>query len=354
MIGAPLNIRFSLGAGKLSVTIFIISLLFCMSVSQTALAALENKPEGSALRPLPLLMPLDYTGARAQAWLNALDKSLRLLPPAAGRRLADLGLSSEQTGGNSTARALASLLFPVDVITPQLSSSREIRVYLKSPDDFRELSRFFGNEETLALGAANIVETERELAALAEAWPATLDEARVKTASLEAMAGTLEALWQGRELYGPDRQNNLRDIEALADLAPNSPFIAYLYAEALLAAHKPQQSLQEASRLLENIARLGGEEKQVWNTLKPRIRHIRALAQWQLDQLALAEDDLNAALHEAANLPPETRANLLETRGNLKMHRKDGAGMCEDFGEACRLGFCQNLARARRLGNCPS
>lgn len=329
-------------------------LYFCIALWPMNLAALENAPEGSALRPLPLLMPMDYTGARAQAWLNALDDGLRLLPPAARRRLADVGLSFERIGGNSSARALASLLFPVDVITPQLSSSREIRVYLKSPEDFRELSRLFTNEETLALGAANIIETERELAALAEEWPATLDEARVNTASLEARAAMLEALWRGRELYGPDRQNNLKDIEDLAELAPESKFIAYLYAEALLGAHKPQQSLQQATRLLENIARLEGEENEIWTTLKPRIRHIRALAQWQLDQLALAEDDLSAAMREAANLPPETRANLLETRGNLRMHRGDATGMCDDFGQACSLGFCQNLARARRLGNCPS
>ncbi len=45
----------------------------CLLGNATAGAA---ELQGSALRPTPLLMPLDYTAARAQAWLAALDKAL--------------------------------------------------------------------------------------------------------------------------------------------------------------------------------------------------------------------------------------------------------------------------------------
>lgn len=65
--------------------------------------------QGSALRPTPLLMPLDYTAARAQAWLAALDKALEHLPPAANRRLEDLGLDKASVGGTSALRSLAAV-----------------------------------------------------------------------------------------------------------------------------------------------------------------------------------------------------------------------------------------------------
>lgn len=329
----------------------LVALLMGAKIPAAALAG-EKGPAGFALRPLPLLMPMDYAGARAQAWLHALEEAAGRLPAAAERRLADLGLDKERIGGDSPIKALAGLLFPVDVITPQLSSSREIFVYLKNPADFSDFSRFFNDEETLALGAALILEMKKKLDDLADAWPVSLNEARDNTAKLEEDAAWLEALWQARNMYDTPRDSSTADIEALALAAPESMFIAYLLAGALLAAQKPQQCLQETNRLIDNLGNLNGEEKAVWNALKPRIRSIRALAQWRLNQLALAQEDLNAAIHEAAALPARTRAKLLELRGSLKMERDDRAGMCADFAEACGIGFCRNLARARRMGSC--
>ena len=80
-----------------------------------------------------------------------------------------------------------------------------------------------------------------------------------------------------------------------------------------------------------------------------RARYIRALAHWRLQQLALAEDDLNAALEGTAETFPHTpdKVRLLRARGALRMLRSNAPGMCEDLIAACALGDCEGLAAAR-------
>lgn len=308
--------------------------------------------QGSALRPTPLLMPLDYTAARAQAWLAALDKALEHLPPAANRRLEDLGLDKASVGGTSALRSLAAGLFPVDVVTPQISSGQEIRVYLKKPENFTAFSRLAGDADTIAINALIILEMEDEIAALGEAWPKSIDEARVKTAELEGHASALDTLWQIRQTLASGQEYDSADLASLAKAAPQSPLVRLLLAEALLEENMPGECVEQADAALDLGLSLAGEQSSVWKFLRPRLRYARAIAQWRLNHLALAENDLDAALLEAKNLPPKNGIKILDARGILKMQRRDLAGMCADFAQACSLGNCQSLARARRMGQC--
>lgn len=184
-------------------------------------------------------MPLDYTAARAQAWLAALDKALEHLPPAANRRLEDLGLDKASVGGTSALRSLAAGLFPVDVVTPQISSGQEIRVYLKKPENFTAFSRLAGDADTIAINALIILEMEDEIAALGEAWPKSIDEARVKTAELEGHASALDTLWQIRQTLASGQEYDSADLASLAKAAPQSPLVRLLLAEALLEENMP-------------------------------------------------------------------------------------------------------------------
>lgn len=308
--------------------------------------------QGSALRPTPLLMPMDYTAARAQAWLEALDNALGHLPPAANRRLEDIGLDRTSLGGNSALRALAAGLFHVDVVTPQISSGQEIKVYLKKPENLTAFSRLAGDADAIAMNALIILEMEDEIAALGEAWPKSIDEARIKTAELEGHAEALDALWQIRQNLASGQQYDSVDLTALASAAPQSPLVRLLLAEALLKENMPGKSVAQADAALDLGLSFAGEKSSVWKFLRPRMRYARAIAQWRLNHLALAENDLDAALLEAKNLPPKYRIKILDARGVLKMQKRDLSGMCADFSQACSLGNCQNLARVRRMGQC--
>lgn len=297
---------------------------------------------------------MDYTAARAQAWLASLNNALPYLPAAANRRLGDIGLGRDDTGGNAALRALAAELFPVDVVTPQISSGQEIRVYLREPENFANFSRLAGDVDTIAMKAMTILEMEDEISSLGKAWPRSLDEAREKTSELEAHATALEALWhiQGLHLGEKGADASLETLQSLAEAAPNSPVARLLFAEALLHDNQPQQCMAEANAALDLGRNHGGEKGVLWQMLKPRARYARAIAQWRVNQLALAENDLNTAILEAKNLPPRNRIRLYDVRGVLKLQKGDFEGMCADFASACALGNCQNLARARLMGQC--
>ena len=104
----------------------------------------------------------------------------------------------------------------------------------------------------------------------------------------------------------------------------------------------PQRSIASCTAALELAPDLG------------RARYIRALAHWRLQQLALAEDDLSAALEATTNAFPHTsdKVRLLRARGALRMLRSNEPGMCDDLAAACALGDCDGLAAARGQQMC--
>ena len=123
---------------------------------------------------------------------------------------------------------------------------------------------------------------------------------------------------------------------AAADL-PHSAAVLLLLAEAQLQAGMPQRSIHSCSAALDLAPALA------------RGRYIRALAHWRLQQMALAEDDLSAALSttDEAFLRTPDRVRMLRARGALRMLRNNAEGMCSDLTAACALGDCEGLAAAR-------
>lgn len=153
------------------------------------------------------------------------------------------------------------------------------------------------------------------------------------------LAQAAPALTPGGWLTPPDA---LPILENAARLAPDSPTVRLLLAEAQLQNGLPQQCVESCNEALRLDPALG------------RARYIRGLAHWRLQQLALAEDDLSRAL--AAPSKPSAqgieRARLLRARGAVRLLRRNYQGMCEDFAAACALGDCEGLAVARAQNYC--
>lgn len=131
-------------------------------------------------------------------------------------------------------------------------------------------------------------------------------------------------------------------LENAAANLPRSAAVQILLAEAQLQAGMPQRSIFSCSAALDLAPTLA------------RGRYIRALAHWRLQQMALAEDDLSAALNttDAAFLRTPDRVRMLRARGALRMLRNNAAGMCSDLTAACALGDCDGLAAARNQQLC--
>ena len=134
----------------------------------------------------------------------------------------------------------------------------------------------------------------------------------------------------------------LPKLENAAAALPRSAAVQLLLAEAQLQAGMPQRSIHSSSAALELAPTLA------------RGRYIRALAHWRLQQMALAEDDLSAALNTADDtfLRTPDRVRMLRARGALRMLRNKTEGMCSDLTAACALGDCEGLAAARNQMLC--
>ena len=131
-------------------------------------------------------------------------------------------------------------------------------------------------------------------------------------------------------------------LENAAAALPRSAAVQLLLAEAQLQAGMPQRSIHSSSAALELAPTLA------------RGRYIRALAHWRLQQMALAEDDLSAALNTADDtfLRTPDKVRMLRARGALRMLRNNAEGMCSDLTAACALGDCEGLAAARNQMLC--
>ena len=136
--------------------------------------------------------------------------------------------------------------------------------------------------------------------------------------------------------------SSLSTLEQASLLLPESAAVWLLLAEAQLQSGLPQRSIDSCTECLRLAPTLG------------RARYIRALAHLRLQQLALAEGDLNASLAHHQNEAPknDALAARLRARGAVRMLRRDMAGMCEDFFTACALGDCEGLVLAREQHQC--
>ncbi len=126
-----------------------------------------------------------------------------------------------------------------------------------------------------------------------------------------------------------------QELRRAVTLDKNNALLWCALGEAQLQQDLPQAalgSLDKAVALMPGLA---------------RARYFRGLTQLRLQQSALAEADLTAALKLRPDMP-----QWLRTRGAIRMVREDYGPMCEDFNKACMLGDCDGLEAARKRSQC--
>lgn len=220
-----------------------------------------------------------------------------------------------------------------------------VTVTLRALPDARErIARLLADSEQAAVWQRFLTEVEQ-----AVQIPGTdgtgAEKRRAAACAVQALLGEVRQLLPEAADGWLAGAQSMPMLEKLAERMPESALVRLLLAEARLRAGLPQQCMEAASAAL----RLAPD--------MTRARYVRALAHWRLQQLALAEEDLDAALR-ATPAPigsaahDARRRGILRARGALRMLRGNSEGMCEDLTAACALGDCEGLAAVRGRGQC--
>ena len=322
--------------------------------------------------PPPVTRDAAWAHARASAWLAALHRAVIAFPQRREIRMGAVAPAERLALAAQLYRAAAPPLAdtPNAAKAPDTAEDSPLHVALSltsRPQAGTELILALRNPELLALRHTLISETRDTLEIMDRHWPggtAALQPATpgVKTPEVERgfwqardwqrMGARLNGLWLAQAALDLTPEGWLTGADALSTLeraareAPRSPTVRLLLAEAQLQRNLPQQSIESCTEAL----RLAPGS----NLISGRARYIRALAHWRLQQLALAEDDLNAALHTRTPSAPQgaEQARRLRARGAVRMLRRNYPGMCADFSAACALGDCEGLAVARAQKYC--
>ncbi|WP_291449027.1 tetratricopeptide repeat protein [Desulfovibrio sp.] len=345
--------------------------------------ALELRPitevEMRAVTP-PVTREAAWAHARASAWLAALHRAVIAFPQRREIRMGAVAPAERLALAAQLYRAAAPPLAdaPDAAKAPDTAEDSPLHVALSltsRPQAGTELILALRNPELLALRHTLISETRDALEIMDRHWPGGTAAVRgtvpaAKTPETAAspsertkrdfrqardwqrMGARLNGLWLAQAALDltPEgwltRADALSTLEQAARQAPRSPTVRLLLAEAQLQRNLPQQSIESCTEAL----RLAPGS----NLISGRARYIRALAHWRLQQLALAEDDLNAALHTRSTSAPQgaEQARRLRARGAVRMLRRNYPGMCADFSAACALGDCEGLAVARAQKYC--
>ena len=320
----------------------------------------------------PVTREAAWAHARASACLAALHRAVIAFPQRREIRMGAVAPAERLALAAQLYRAAAPPLAdtPNAAKAPDTAEDSPLHVALSltsRPQAGTELILALRNPELLALRHTLISETRDTLEIMDRHWPggtAALQPATpgVKTPEVERgfwqardwqrMGARLNGLWLAQAALDLTPEGWLTGAEALNTLeraareAPRSPTVRLLLAEAQLQRNLPQQSIESCTEAL----RLAPGS----NLISGRARYIRALAHWRLQQLALAEDDLNAALHTRTPSAPQgaEQARRLRARGAVRMLRRNYPGMCADFSAACALGDCEGLAVARAQKYC--
>ena len=320
----------------------------------------------------PVTREAAWAHARASAWLAALHRAVIAFPQRREIRMGAVAPAERLALAAQLYRAAAPPLAdtPNAAKAPDTAEDSPLHVALSltsRPQAGTELILALRNPELLALRHTLISETRDTLEIMDRHWPggtAALQPATpgVKTPEVERgfwqardwqrLGARLNGLWLAQAALDLTPEGWLTGADALSTLeraareAPRSPTVRLLLAEAQLQRNLPQQSIESCTEAL----RLAPGS----NLISGRARYIRALAHWRLQQLALAEDDLNAALHTRTPSAPQgaEQARRLRARGAVRMLRRNYPGMCADFSAACALGDCEGLAVARAQKYC--
>lgn len=317
-------------------------------------SALEREGQyirGSSEMPLQALMPLDYYVERGRAWLNALKQASSFLPAPVLSRLWDMDCDTDMG-----RLALASLLFPVAAATPDISSSRNIEVFLAETENplthavrILELPELFLLQLSLLTDMDNIIKKIQAL------HPKVDETAQAQGAGLDPLAQSLEEIWNiSRALQKG------KSVEEAVDsgISGNGQLMISLIksCEKRLEAQENQAALAIAEDGLIMLEQRAGENAPeiLKKYLQGWLLRLRGQAHWRQRQLALAEKDLvkSLSLLNETALPLKSRGESYVDLGALRHARRDFAGMCSAYRDACALGLCAPLAASRRQGLC--
>lgn len=311
---------------------------------------------GECVMPPARTPPLDYTRCRADAWFCALEQAENFLPAAALARLWEMGAD------NALGRqALTALVFSVETVTPDISSSRNIQVFLQYPENMgKKISLVLNNPEKLLLAMCFILELRNAMEECGKIWPKSEAEAVERAPMLDKYSSLFSGLWDVMGALSRDARERIGIdspiLKKASLLAPESAPLMLAASNGKLEDGLPQKALE-----LADIA-LSLSESAIYADAPPFLkswllayaRYQLGLAHWKQDQTALAENDFReaAALAEMDPILHEFRARDLVVLGNLLRHKGDAAAMCNVFQQACALGSCASLAEARRRGQC--
>ena len=343
---------------SLRARIIFLRLATCLCIlcfrAACAQAASHEPVFGLCFRPAPLVEPASYMFCRSSAWLQALAKVSPLLPAAVERRLWELDLS-----GPEVRLAAAALLYPPAASTPDISASREIRVFLDEKP--RKLaSDIFKTPEKLFVEIVLQDETRFILREMEEIWQGGHIEQESVKERLNELAASLKMLWKlatklpdekGVELFAsPLFTEAMKEKNDFA-------ILSLMKTNAALEAKMPQKAQELAAHTLVEIEKSLAEEGTnalAWRYLSGWARYFQGMAQWQLNQTALARNDFDKAVEIASQYEGPLLTNLKLAMAALARARGDKAEMCKELEKACALGSCSELAEARRQGACGS
>ena len=312
----------------------------------TLASAEARKPlvYGISEKPFPLIASLDYPLCRAEAWLAALDLAAGQLPAALVKRLRNAGFDTR------LARlALAALLCPLDVVTPEHVAGDRIRVFLKWPDDPLQSGLVLLDKTAiLRMEMAFVWETRQTAARLRAIWPDSVAAGRANIAAMETLGACLNDLWQAI-IFSSDELTGKQGLWASA-FQENAGSAALAIASAAAVLPPGTASLNAALALLLEREAARGEDAPLWNWLSAKALVLRGRVHARRDSVALAQADFNTALARLKKTDADSQlaAQAWLNLGAIHRERNELAEMCAAFGEACALGECHSLSFARR------
>lgn len=316
-------------------------------------------PSVSLRLPLPETRGVQYWRSVGLGWLRALETVVSR-PPSAGDSEGD---PFSLPGRLALAAAAASLSvgphpscetppadpwLPLEQGAPRdmcVSCPGTLTVTLKALPDARErMARLLADSDRVAAWRRLLDEVARAVRVIGEE-AASQEDRRKAACAVRVLLGDVRRLLRNGEDGWLAGARDVPLLEGVTESVPESALVWLLLAEARLRAGLPQQCMEAASAALRRAPDMA------------RARYVRALAHWRLQQLALAEEDFDAALRTApASVGTDShdgrRRGILRARGALRMLRGNTSGMCEDLTAACALGDCEGLIAVRGRGQC--
>lgn len=275
-----------------------------------------------------------HTAAHIGAF--ALDKRAALAasvyPPVVSKSVADAPHSAQSSAVDE--QEVLTVLVKLEAPLPQID--QRVRQTLQHPDTW---TLYMEALEVMNRQAQEGRDLVQRAAALRHEHGTHMDEIFMQR--INYLADQLDGLWMYVQIL-PKLQtkwDNPTQVQAQMQraltLAPQSPFLWCALGEAQLQLDLPQLAVQSLNKAVQ------------FDPHFARAFYVRGLAHLRLQQSALAENDLSAALELRPRTLPWLRA-----RGAVRMVREAYGPMCEDFLEACALGDCDGLMTARKRQLC--